>query len=177
MNTQWKFTSLGILHILIKFFRKKTINDLREKLKKHLIPEPNITSKQYVIRFWKTLITEKEYNQTLEEYFMNKNDYEELVYVEVVLPNGIWPSDNSSRENIEKSLTNGLVNLGNSISIITISIACYMNVALQTLMNTKYIKEYILSPEKWKNEVNLSNPLGKKGELILAFANLVKQNF
>lgn len=50
-----------------------------------------------------------------------------------------------------------------------------MNVALQSLINTKFIKEYMLSPNKWKHDINYNNPLGKRGELIEAFAILVKK--
>jgi len=50
-----------------------------------------------------------------------------------------------------------------------------MNVCLQCLANTKCIKEYILNTEIWRNHLNFSNAMSRRGELIGAFAELLKE--
>ena len=57
----------------------------------------------------------------------------------------------------------GLSNLGNT---------CYMNSALQCLSNLDIFKNYFLQM-KYKNEINLQNPLGSKGEVVNTFSNLL----
>ncbi|KAJ3281959.1 ubiquitin carboxyl-terminal hydrolase [Borealophlyctis nickersoniae] len=57
----------------------------------------------------------------------------------------------------------GLNNLGNT---------CFMNSALQCLSNTAPLTTYILS-ERWREELNLDNPLGMKGEIAKEYAELI----
>lgn len=62
----------------------------------------------------------------------------------------------------------GVVGLRNPGSV------CYLNSALQCLSNTPAFSEFLLSGN-WKDDINDSNPLGKKGEYAEAVSALFKQ--
>uniref|UniRef100_A0A673ZSH9 Ubiquitin carboxyl-terminal hydrolase n=1 Tax=Salmo trutta TaxID=8032 RepID=A0A673ZSH9_SALTR len=59
----------------------------------------------------------------------------------------------------------GLSNLGNT---------CFMNSALQCLSNACPLTEYFLN-DQYEAEINRENPLGMRGEIAEAYADLVKQ--
>ena len=57
----------------------------------------------------------------------------------------------------------GLANLGNT---------CFMSSALQCLVHTPMLKDYFLSG-RYRNDLNVTNPLGTKGVLTQEFATLM----
>uniref|UniRef100_A0A3Q3F3R1 Ubiquitin carboxyl-terminal hydrolase n=1 Tax=Labrus bergylta TaxID=56723 RepID=A0A3Q3F3R1_9LABR len=83
--------------------------------------------------------------------------------------NNSTTSGNSSSYNYRESQSQpglcGLSNLGNT---------CFMNSALQCLSNASPLTEYFLE-DQYEAEINRENPLGMRGEIAEAYADLVKQ--
>ncbi|XP_077437528.1 ubiquitin carboxyl-terminal hydrolase 11 isoform X2 [Vanacampus margaritifer] len=96
------------------------------------------------------------------------------VIMETRNADGTWPSTRPLilRNSVDEQDTYrgqpgvcGLTNLGNT---------CFMNSALQCLSNTPPLTEYFLQ-STYLEELNFSNPLGMKGEIAEAYADVIKQ--
>lgn len=96
------------------------------------------------------------------------------VIMETRNADGTWPSSRPQimRNSVEEQDSHhgqpgvcGLTNLGNT---------CFMNSALQCLSNTPPLTEYFLQ-SSYLEELNFTNPLGMKGEIAEAYADVVKQ--
>lgn len=96
------------------------------------------------------------------------------VIMETRNADGTWPSSRPqiTRNSVEEQDSYrgqagvcGLTNLGNT---------CFMNSALQCLSNTPPLTEYFLR-NAYVDELNFTNPLGMKGEIAEAYADIIKQ--
>lgn len=96
------------------------------------------------------------------------------VIMETRNADGTWPSSRPQimRNSVEEQDSYrgqpgvcGLTNLGNT---------CFMNSALQCLSNTPPLTEYFLR-SSYLEELNFTNPLGMKGEIAEAYADVIKQ--
>ncbi|XP_055366418.1 ubiquitin carboxyl-terminal hydrolase 11 isoform X2 [Betta splendens] len=96
------------------------------------------------------------------------------VIMETRNADGTWPSSRPQvmRNSVEEQDSYrgqpgvcGLTNLGNT---------CFMNSALQCLSNTPPLTEYFLH-SSYVEELNFTNPLGMKGEIAEAYADVIKQ--
>eukprot|EP00069_Balaena_mysticetus_P006127 bmy_18397T0 len=98
----------------------------------------------------------------------------QVVIMETRNKDGTWPSAQlpamSSTSEEDEDFQGqpgicGLTNLGNT---------CFMNSALQCLSNVPQLTNYFLK-NRYLEELNFCNPLGMKGEIAEAYADLVKQ--
>ena len=85
---------------------------------------------------------------------------------ETFRPSGMWRPKFDSEDLMDHD-NNGVVGLSN------IGNTCYMNTALQCILHTSALKNFLMS-ENLEKEINKNNPLGTKGEILLALADLFR---
>ena len=64
-----------------------------------------------------------------------------------------------------EKIKRGLMNLGNT---------CFMNSSLQCLVHTIDLSTYFLT-DRFRQDINTTNPLGQQGEISIRYADVVKQ--
>jgi len=107
------------------------------------------------------------------------NDNEAKVKKEVI--SSPTTTTTSNKENIafqasSKPSTESLVLNNGLIGLDNLGNTCYMNAALQMLVNVTDIRSYFFeSPHLFKAEINKSNALGLNGNMAVAFYMLIKQ--
>ncbi|CAL1543086.1 unnamed protein product [Lymnaea stagnalis] len=79
--------------------------------------------------------------------------------------NNYYSSNSYDRSGTSKPGLCGLANLGNT---------CFMNSALQCMLNVSRLTDYMLS-NQWEKELNKENPLGMRGEIAITYAELTRE--
>uniref|UniRef100_A0A8C5FPH0 Ubiquitin carboxyl-terminal hydrolase 4 n=1 Tax=Gadus morhua TaxID=8049 RepID=A0A8C5FPH0_GADMO len=157
-------------NVVTRHFSKADTIDTIEKAMRSLFEIPS----QKETRLWN-----KYMSNTYEQ--LNKPDSTvqdaglfqgQVLVIERKNEDGTWPrqsSHSNSSYNYRDSQSQpglcGLSNLGNT---------CFMNSALQCLSNASALTDYFLN-DQYEVELNRENPLGMRGEIAEAYAELVKQ--
>ena len=89
-----------------------------------------------------------------------------------ILPNNTWPTDNKNSKEHNSESTDGDPK-GASVGLYNLGNTCYMNSAMQCIVNQKHMHEYFVKEKLYLNHLNLESVLGYKGDLAVAFANLM----
>ena len=107
--------------------------------------------------------------QTLEELDIKNG---QVIYVEFLQSNNTWPTDEHRDKNIPDTAPSG-IGFGKTIGLYNLGNTCYMNSAMQCLVNIKLFHEYYVKDKIYMRQLNIENRMGHKGELVMNFANLI----
>jgi len=121
------------------------------------------------------------------ELDLSLNDLEigqnQLMLLEVASPTGEWsiaahnsPRGRTSSEHEQEYMMIGQkgANLAGLVGLYNLRNTCYLNSALQCLSNVPQLRDYFVSG-KFRQDINVDNPLGAHGRLAVAFGNLMRQ--
>ena len=117
----------------------------------------------------KNIIEEKEYNNIIE------NDMKDEGIRRSISNNSILFKKTSSSSINYSSKTNEInqSNLSGTMGIINLGNNCYMNSVFQCLSNIFPLTDYLIS-DNYRNEINYNNPSNSNGNIVIAFAELLK---
>ena len=87
---------------------------------------------------------------------------------------GTWLSDSKKKEEEAAVSSKSTTELNGRIGLSNMGNTCFFNSGTQCLLHTRLLARHMLGTH-WKSELNEKNPIGMKGQMATAFANLCKE--